>query len=452
MRKLLTAILFLALLAVSFWAGSWYTQRGGAKVAPTIAKSASVNAVESPHTDTDTDTDTNTSARLPGMVQVSPAKQQLIGVRTDEVRRAPASHLLRVLGRIAVDEGRLYRLIAAVDGWVLELGQNPAGTFVKKDQILASYYTQNLQSTQLSLLSSISASTPWKRGEVGVGSPRSPVSLNQQVAIDSLRGLGMSDLQIQEFEKTHQYASQIHVYSPIAGFVLARNISPEQRFDKGTEMYRIADLSHVWIFADIYGNEARHIRPGMKATVSLPDQGKVFQARVSDVLPQFDPATRTMKLRLEAENPNYLMRPDMFVDIELPIQLPPAITVPADAILDSGLKKTVFVDRGNGLFEPREVETGWRIGNRVEITKGLTPGEKIVISGNFMIDSESRLEMAAAGMYGTLSKDPVCGMDVSVNKAGKAGRKIQYKNTIYYFCSDECKGQFNKTPNQYLKR
>jgi YHS domain-containing protein len=142
----------------------------------------------------------------------------------------------------------------------------------------------------------------------------------------------------------------------------------------------------------------------------------------------------------------------MFVDIELPIQFPPAITVPADAILDSGLKKTVFVDRGNGFFEPREVEIGWRLGNRVEITKGLKLGERIVVSGNFMIDSESRLEMAAAGMYGTLSKDPVCGADVSINKAEKTGRKSTYQGKTYYFSSDECKEKFEKNPERYVKK
>jgi Cu(I)/Ag(I) efflux system membrane fusion protein len=221
---------------------------------------------------------------------------------------------------------------------------------------------------------------------------------------------------------------------------------------KGNEFYRIADLSRIWIFADIYENEGQHFRPGMKVKVSLPHQGKAFQARVSDVLPQFDGATRTLKLRLEAENPNYLMRPEMFVDVELPLSLPPAVIVSADAVLDSGLKKTVFVDRGNGLFEPREVETGWRMGNRIEIVKGLMPGERIVVSGNFLIDSESRMELAAAGLVGTLRKDPVCGVDVSVNKAEKAGRKSILQGKTYYFSSDECKQQFDKNPEPYVKR
>jgi YHS domain-containing protein len=142
----------------------------------------------------------------------------------------------------------------------------------------------------------------------------------------------------------------------------------------------------------------------------------------------------------------------MFVDVELPLSLPPAIAVPADAVLDSGLKKTVFVDRGNGVFEPKEVETGWRIGNRVEIIKGLKSGEQIVISGNFLIDSETRLELAAAGMIGTLSKDPVCGGDVSIIKAEKAGRKSIYQGKVYYFSSDECKEQFDKNPAHYARK
>ncbi len=122
------------------------------------------------------------------------------------------------------------------------------------------------------------------------------------------------------------------------------------------------------------------------------------------------------------------------------------------AVLDSIPKKTVFVDLGNGSFEPREVETGWRLGNQVEITKGLKPDERIAMSGTFLIDSESRMELAAAGMIGTLSKDPVCSMDVSVNKAEKAGRKTSYQGKTYYFSSDECKEKFDKNPQQYTKR
>ena len=262
----------------------------------------------------------------------------------------------------------------------------------------------------------------------------------------------MSDLQIEDIGRTRQYTENIQIRSPATGFVTFRNVSKGLRFDKGTELYRIADLSRVWILADVFENEASFFKPGMRVKVELPSQNKTLYARMSHVLPQFDPATRTLKIRLEAENPGYLLRPDMFVDVELPVTFPPAIVVPAAAVLDLGMRKTVFVAREEGLFEPRQVETGWRFGNRVEIVKGLDPGERIVVSGNFLIDSESRMELAASGRYGTLARDPVCGSDVAVKKAEKAGRASVHKGKLYYFSSAECKQEFDRNPDRYPEK
>jgi YHS domain-containing protein len=142
----------------------------------------------------------------------------------------------------------------------------------------------------------------------------------------------------------------------------------------------------------------------------------------------------------------------MFVDVEFPVNLPPTIMVPADALLYSGLMQTVFIDRGSGYFEPRHVETGMRLGDQVEITSGLAPGEKIVVSGNFLIGSESRMKMAGAGLYGTVSKDPLCGMDVDENKASAAGRKSEYQGKTYFFCSDGCKQKFDAEPQRFLQK
>jgi multidrug efflux pump subunit AcrA (membrane-fusion protein)/YHS domain-containing protein len=384
-------------------------------------------------------------------VKISSEKQQAIGVQVGPVERKPFTYTLRVLGRVAADETKTYRLNSAADGWIRDISSATSGTFVQKDQLLASYYSRDLLAAVQVYLGAVIASDRFPESGKEPPGQSALYRANLQLAMNGLRSLGMGDSQIEEMRRTRQIAEYIIVRSPTAGFVLARNVTPGQWFDRGTELYRIADLSRVWIFADIYENEGRYFRPGMKVKVSLPNQDKAFQARVSDVLPQFDPNTRTLKLRLEAENPNYFMRPDMFVDVELPIQLPSAITVPVDAVLDSGLKKTIFVDQGNGIFEPREVETGWRVGGRVEIVKGLEPGERIVVSGNFLIDSESKLEMAAAGMQGTLSKDPVCGLEVSQKRAEKAGRKISYRGKTYYFCSEECKQRFEKNPEHYVK-
>ena len=262
----------------------------------------------------------------------------------------------------------------------------------------------------------------------------------------------MSKLQIKELARTRRLTQDIFISAPVTSFVLNRNVSEGQKFSRNEDLYKLADLSHVWIIADLYDNEAKYALPGGKVRVIPPKENKTLWARVSDILPQVDPVTRTFKVRLDADNLDYILRPDMFVDLEFPVNLPAAVTVPADAILDTGLKKTVWVDRGNGYFEPREVTIGWRFGDRVEIVKGLEPGEKIVVSGNFLIDSESRMRLAAAGMFGEVTKDPVCGLNVDESKAKAAGFLSQFKDQTYYFCSEACQQQFDKIPERYAKK
>ena len=222
----------------------------------------------------------------PGMVQISAARQQLIGVRTDEVTLSSSSHQLRVPGRIAVDDQRLYRIVAAADGWIVDLGQNTVGRFVKKDQSLASYYQKDLLYTERLFLLSIPAdeALPSQKTDFSQASIRTAGAANPQFPIDSLRSLGMSDLQIEEIHRTRTASPHIGIYSPVSGFVLARSLSPSQRFDKGTELYRIADISRVWVMAEIFERDLQFVKPGATATVRY--RGLEFQARVSDSLPQ----------------------------------------------------------------------------------------------------------------------------------------------------------------------
>jgi membrane fusion protein, copper/silver efflux system len=147
----------------------------------------------------------------------------------------------------------------------------------------------------------------------------------------------------------------------------------------------------VWILADVYRDQLPFIRRGASARITTAEASQALSATVSPSELIFDEATLTLKVRLEASNPQRALKPGMFVDVEFPVDVPATVVVPADAIVDSGLRKTAFVDCGNGYFEPRLVETGWRFGDDVEVTKGLTPGERIVISGTFFIDSESRM-------------------------------------------------------------
>jgi YHS domain-containing protein len=267
-----------------------------------------------------------------------------------------------------------------------------------------------------------------------------------------LLALGVSRTQLEGLAETGKYVTYVELRSPVTGLVLARNVSPLQKVDKGTEVFKVADLGRVWIVADVFPAEAQYIKPGMKARITLPQQNHVFEATVTDVPSVFNAATRTLKVRLEVDNPEYVLRPEMFVDVEFLITFPPAITIPADAVLDSGRRKTVFVAHENGFFEPRSVMTGWRFGDRVEIVEGLMPDEQIVISGNFLIDSESRMKLAAAGLYGMPEKDPICGQDVYPARARAAGLTSEFGGKRYYFFTNDCKAQFDKEHGQETEK
>jgi len=449
MKKLGFVTVLLVSLLVSFLAGSWYHSVSVGKDRSMRVGRMSPAAGNVSVGEADMD---DGASLAPGTIQVSPARQQTMGVRLDTVKKVADSHLLRVLGRVAADETRIYRVNTAVSGWIRELyDDNTTGSLVKKDQILATFFAAETIRAQQSYIYAVGITEPFKSGSSGSPQQSKLTEQSLQQALYVLRDLGMSDTQIAEIMRSRQYTENIQIRSPAEGCVVARNVSPGLRFEKGAELYRIVDLKRVWVQADVFEQEVRYLQPGKIVQCSLSSGGKAFPAKVSNVLPLFDALTRTFKVRLEADNPSYLLRPDMFVDIELPITFPPAIVVSADAVLDSGLRKTVFVSRGKGFFEPREVETGWRFGNRVEIVKGLKAGERIVASSNFFIDSESRMELTAAGIYENQAVDPVCGTDVFIRQAEKAGRKSVYQGKSFYFSSDDCKQKFDGAPARYGK-
>jgi Cu(I)/Ag(I) efflux system membrane fusion protein len=336
----------------------------------------------------------------PGAVGIDLEKQQLFGIRVATVEKTPGTEKVRVLGRVVPEDTRVYRINAGMDGFIRETYNDSIGVQVKKDQKLATFYGPE----SLAVASGFLAATERVPGAVGKDGSRTvafPGAVNKQGVssiqgyTDRLRNLGMSDVQIRQMAESGKIPESIDVAAPADGFILARNITPGQHFDRSTEFYRIADLSRVWILADISGSEEQYFRPGALARVTLPDQGKTFSARVSHVLPQVDASTRTLKLRLEADNPRFALRPDIFVDVELEASGPPGLTVPMDAVIDFGRQQRVFVERSSGVFEPREVRTGRRLGERVQIVRGLAGGERVVAAGTFLVDSESRLKTAA---------------------------------------------------------
>jgi len=474
MKKLLYGGLLLALLTVTFLSGYWYSGKlssdsgsaGGRKVLyyvdpmnpghrydkPGVAPCGM--ALEPVYADGG-GAASDAAMMPPGMVRISPEKQQLIGVRVEPVEKAASTRTVRVLGRVAADETRTYRIRAYSDGWIRKLFPVTTGSQVRKNQTLAYFYSAELLTAQQAFLSILGSSGKIQlSGKPYPDSKRylqfTPLGTSVDKYRDNLRNLGMSEAQIDEIARTQVITQDVVIRSPASGFVLARNISPDERFEEGAELFVIADLGKVWIVLDTYEDESRYFRPGDR--VSFRYQGSTYPARVSRVLPVFDPATRTLKVRLEADNPGLVLRPDMFVDVEHSVTTPPAMTVPVDAVLDSGLKKTVFVEKDRGVFEAREVETGRYFDGRVEIVEGLRPGERIVVSGNFLIDSESRMKSALEGMSGTGSIDLACGMMVDEGKSRAAGLTSEFQGKTYYFCSVECKREFDKAPGRYTGR
>jgi Cu(I)/Ag(I) efflux system membrane fusion protein len=330
----------------------------------------------------------------PGAVRISSEKQQLIGVRLGTVKEFQGASTFRTSGRIVPDEASIYRLTAKTDGWIREIFPDSTGSFVRKGQPLLSVYSRDLQTAQQGYVFSLVQLDRFRNGD----EPDALARLNLAIrdARLNLESMGMSTDQIETVARTKKVLPAVTLVAPASGFIVSRAVYADQRFDKGADFYHIVDLRRVWILADVFELDAPGIKAGALARLSVPQmpktQGAEWKARVSQALPQFDASTRTLKVRLEANNPGFALKPDMSVDLEFSTQMPSALVVPQDAIVDSGLRKVVYVDRGEGCFEARQVQTGWHSGDRVEVVKGLSAGERIVVSGNFLIDSESRLQ------------------------------------------------------------
>ncbi len=404
----------------------------------------------------------------PGAVSIDGATQRLLGIRLVRVEKGGSTRTIRAVGRVAPEDTRVYRINAGVDGFIRETYNDSVGTPVMKDQKLATYYSPEF----IAVASGYLASTERVPGFTNRDGAR---TLPQQGAVskqgvsstqgysDRLRNFGMSDVQIKEIAEKRQLPESIDIVAPTDGFILSRSVSAGQHFDRDMEFYRIADLSRVWVVAEVDEQDAPYLRPGGWAQVSLREQGRQWPARITDSLPQSETGGGTVKLRLEVDNRGFALRPDMLVDVELPVRMPTAVTVPLDALVDSGAHARVYVEHREGVFEPREVETGWHYGDRVEILRGVQPGERVVAAATFLIDSESRLKAPASPLplarnaaspagapeeatAAKMVRDPSCGMFVDRAKAVAAGNTLVYKGISYYFCSRQCKETFLKDP------
>jgi len=333
----------------------------------------------------------------PGTVQISPERQQLIGVRFGTVERRTLQKVTRTAGRIDYDEKRIGTVAPKISGWIEDLYVDFTGQFVRQGEPLLTIYSPELVSTQEEYLLALKARLDWSK------SPFAEVSESGKLLAESARRRlklwDISDAQIETLEKTREPMKTLTLYSPFTGYVLKKMITRGQFVEAGMALYTIADLSVVWLIADIYEYELPSIRLGQKAAIEMAIYpGEKFTGKVIYIYPYLDPQTRTAKVRFELANPHDKLKPEMFANVEISVPLGDRLAIPEGAVIDTGVRKVVIVDRGSGYFEPREVKLGAKAGEIFEVIDGLKAGERVVTSANFLIDSESKLKEAVGGV------------------------------------------------------
>jgi RND family efflux transporter MFP subunit len=344
-------------------------------------------------------------APAPGTVEISADKQQLLGVTTAKAEYRSLSKVIRAVGNVAIDETRLANVHIKTSGWVQRVFADSTWQLVKKGDPLFTIYSPDLLATQQEYLLALKAQSELS------GSPYQEVAAGGESLLEAARRrLELWDFtseQIRQLEQTRQPQREVTYYSPASGYVMERRAFPNQYVTPDTELYKVADLSTVWVQADVYEFEAPRVAVGQEAIItaeSLP--GRTLRGRLVYIYPDVKAETRTLTARLEFPNPELRLKPGMFVNVELHRSLGRQLTVPVDAVLDSGQRQIVFVDRGDGRFEPREVMLGERTEEMATILHGLRAGERVVTRANFLIDSESNLRQAITGMAGMPGMQP----------------------------------------------
>ncbi len=319
----------------------------------------------------------------PGAVVIEDDRRNLAGIRLAAVESTGGDRVVQVVGRVTPEDTKVYTVNAGVDGFVRQTFGDSVGGHVKKNQILATYYSPEFIAATSGFLAA---------NERIPGALSSEGARSIQNYTDRLRNLGMGDAQIKTVADSKKLPDSIDIVSPVDGVILARSLSPGQHFGHDMEMYRVADLSHVWIMAEFDEGDAAALRPGTGVRIYAQGDGREWAGRVTDSLPENNQTQGVVKVRIEANNPGDLLRPEMIVRVAVSTHLAPSLTVPADAVIDSGSNERVYVERGEGVLEPRSVRTGWHTAERVQILDGLHEGERVVAAATFLVDSESRLQ------------------------------------------------------------
>ncbi len=333
-----------------------------------------------------------------GTVKIDGTVVQQISVRTAKAVRSTMSHTIRAVGRVDYNEEVLVRLHPKIEGWIDRLHVDKTGQWVKKDTDLLSIYSPQLVTTQqeyLLALNNLKALEKSPIEDIRRGAKELVASSRQRLEL-----LDVPAHQIRELERTHKIKKNLHIHTPAAGIVMNIGAREGQYVTPETEIYMIADLSTVWVYADIYEYELPWVREGDTVDMQLIGvPGKTFKGHVAYIYPYAEAKTRTIKVRLVFQNPELLLKPDMFAEVSIYARKQlNAIVIPPEAIIRSGTRAQVFIVRGHGKFEPRIVKLGLSSNGKIAILEGIKEGEEVVTSAQFLIDSESKLREATAKM------------------------------------------------------
>jgi Cu(I)/Ag(I) efflux system membrane fusion protein len=330
-------------------------------------------------------------------VDLSAERIQLIGMKTAVAVRAPLGVTLRTVGIVTANEQGLVSVNLRFAGWVESLRAADVGQFVEKGEVLATVYSPDAVIAQQQFLSTARWSAPQ---EPGAPPPEVTVAQNDvgREARQRLELLGFAPEDVDALARSGRPSNTVNVRAPMRGHVAKRGAVRGVYVQPGTEIFQIADLSSVWVIADVQETEIQRVKVGQRAVLELTARpGERFTGRIAFVYPALAAGSRTLQARIELRNPGLKLRPGMFGDVTVELGASDGVVVPTEALVDTGESQYVFVSRGGGRFEPRSVRAGPSGGGKVAVLEGLEPGERVVTTANFLLDSESRLRAALEG-------------------------------------------------------
>jgi membrane fusion protein, copper/silver efflux system len=327
-------------------------------------------------------------------IQLTPERIQSIGMKTGTVEYRQLSDDIRATGTVDIDERLLSYVQVRFPGYIRKVFANATYQYVRKGEPLFTIYSPELVATQQEYLLARHNQKALSSSTVdGVASGAESLSAAAEQRLEQWE---VPQSEIAKLKETGKPVTDLTINSPVAGYITERNALPNMYAEPSTKLYTVADLSRVWVNAQIFQKDVGRVKPGDTAQITVDSYpGRIFSGQIEEILPQVDMATRTVRVRLAIANPGLKLKPGMFVNVDLKTNMGRQLVVPASAVFQSGTRQLVFLNQGNGSLEPKAITTGPRVGDDFIVLKGLQPHQSIITSANFLIDSESQLQSAA---------------------------------------------------------